>query len=117
MSQPPADRPVDAPLEVEVEAFARLRQQAPPPTVVDVREPWEAEICGFPEAELIPLGTLARRLEDIPRDRPVIVVCHAGRRSLRAVEFLRTHGIADSSSLKGGVEAWALRIDSSMARY
>ena len=117
MSDRSAGEPALPPLEIEVEAFDRLRSRHPAPAVIDVREPFELEICGFAEALPMPLATLADRVRDIPRDRRVIVVCHAGRRSLRAVEFLRARGITNSSSLKGGVEAWALRIDPTMARY
>ena len=109
--------PAGLPLEIDVEAFARLRHGDPPPAVIDVREPWEAGICGFPEAELVPLATLPDRLRDLPGGRPMIVVCHTGRRSLHAVEFLRASGLVNSASLRGGVEAWALRVDPTMARY
>lgn len=117
MSRPsPAGR-VERPLEIEVEAFDRLRREGPVPAVIDVREPWEAMICGLPEAVLVPLGGLAERLDEIPEDRDVVVVCHAGRRSLDAVAFLRSRGLERSMSLRGGLETWALRIDPTMPRY
>ena len=105
------------PLEIEVEVFDRWRRDDPPPVVVDVREPWEVAICGFPEAAVIPLGNLAGRVAEVPADRPVVVICHAGLRSLRAAQFLRGRGRPLASSLRGGVEAWALRIDAAMPRY
>lgn len=116
MSERTAAEPENPPLEIDVEAFARMRRERSP-QVIDVREPWEVEICGFSEAELIPLGTLPQRVADIPRERDVIVVCHSGRRSLLAAKFLREHGVARASSLAGGVDAWASRIDPTMARY
>lgn len=105
------------PLEIEVETFDRCRRDDPPPVVVDVREPWEVAICGFREAAVIPLGDLAGRAAEVPADRPVVVVCHTGLRSLRAAEFLRSRGRPLTSSLRGGVEAWASRIDPAMPRY
>ncbi|HEX6143844.1 MAG TPA: rhodanese-like domain-containing protein [Geminicoccaceae bacterium] len=102
---------------MEVETFDRWRRDDPPPVVVDVREPWEVLIGGFPEAALIPLGDLAGRVAEVPADRPVVVVCHTGLRSLRAARFLRGQGRPLTSSLRGGVEAWALRIDPAMPRY
>ena len=82
-----------------------------------MREPWELAICGFPEALHLPLGELAGREHELPRDRPLIVFCHTGRRSLLATQYLRRLGLSEAVNLRGGVEAYALEVDPSMARY
>ena len=87
-----------------------------PPLLVDVREPWEVAVCDLPDALLIPLMTLPGRLSELPRDRPVIVVCHHGQRSAMAAQYLRQTRI-DARNLLGGVDAWAQQIDPTLARY
>jgi len=105
------------PLEIEPTALAALRQGAEPYALLDVREPWELEICGFAEAIRLPLGALVGREPELPGDRPLVVVCHSGRRSLLAARHLRQRGLARAVSLHGGVEAYALEVDPAMARY
>lgn len=104
-------------IEIDVPTFHRVRAGEGGHAVVDVREPWEVEICGFPEAVVIPLQQLPDRLDDLPAGTPLVVVCHSGRRSLIAAGFLREHGLAHATSLRGGVEDWALTIDPTMPRY
>src|SRR5262249_3241504 len=70
-----------------------------------VREPEEFANGHVPNAVNLPQADLATRLEEIPRDRPVYVICQGGFRSLRAAQFLRQCGIADVASVKGGTEA------------
>lgn len=104
------------PLEIEPTEFVALRERAAPHTVLDVREPWEVAICGFAGALNLPLATLPGRADELPRDRPLIVVCHHGQRSLLATRHLRRLGLP-STNLRGGVDAWALEIDPDMPRY
>ncbi len=85
--------------------------------IVDVREPWEYEQGHIEGAVLIPLQTLPGRLDDVPGDRPVIINCHHGGRSMQAVQFLRAQGHANVTNLEGGIDRWSLDIDSSIARY
>jgi sulfur-carrier protein adenylyltransferase/sulfurtransferase len=88
-----------------------------PLALVDVREPWEAEIATLPQAQLVPLGSLAARLDELPRDRPLVVYCHLGVRSLHAVEFLRARGFSEAWSLAGGLDGWSSEVDSAVPRY
>ncbi len=85
-------------------------------TLVDVREPWEAEIASLPGSTLIPLASLEAHLDDIDRSKAVVVYCHAGIRSANAVEMLRARGIP-ARSLHGGIDAWSRRVDPAVARY
>jgi rhodanese-related sulfurtransferase len=110
--------PPDAlPLEIAPAEFAEIRGGSRPYAVLDVREPWELAICHFPEAIHLPLGSLPGREHTLPGDRPLIVVCHSGRRSLLATHHLRRAGHQRAVNLRGGVEAYALEVDPSMARY
>jgi len=85
-------------------------------TLIDVREPWEAEIASLPGSVLLPLGSLENVLDAIDRSKPVVVYCHAGIRSVGAVATLGAHGIP-ARSLVGGIDAWSRRIDPRIVRY
>jgi rhodanese-related sulfurtransferase len=87
-----------------------------PPVVVDVREPWETAICRIDGSQLIPMSSLPQRLQEIPRDRTIAVVCHAGARSYHAAEWLLAQGV-EAVSLAGGIDAWAAEVAPGMARY
>lgn len=87
--------------------------------LLDVREPFEAELASIRGARLIPLGQLEARLAELEpwRAREVVVHCRTGGRSRRACELLRSKGFENVSNLRGGIEAWALEVDPSMKRY
>lgn len=85
--------------------------------VVDVRELHEFEICNLPGAQLIPLGHLPEQVNKLSLTDEIVALCHTGARSARAVEFLRGLGFSRVKNLKGGIDAWAERVDTSMPRY
>jgi len=85
--------------------------------LLDVREPFEWEICHIAGSVLIPLGDLPVRVAELDRSAPVVAVCHTGRRSLDAARFLRSRGFASARSLAGGVALWAEEVDHGMPRY
>jgi rhodanese-related sulfurtransferase len=74
--------------------------------ILDVREPEEFASGQVPDAFNLPQADLATRLDEVPRDRPVFVICQGGFRSLRAAQFLCQRGYADVASVRGGTEAW-----------
>ena len=74
--------------------------------LIDVREPdeWrEGHVAG---ARHIPLGDLAARLAEVPRDRSVLLFCRSGNRSGKATAFLRQQGYAQATNVEGGIIAW-----------
>ncbi len=87
------------------------------PRLVDVREPWEAQICLIPGAELIPMRTVPEALDRLDPDRPVVCICHHGHRSAHVAMFLLRQGFTDVYNLVGGVDAWARQVDTSMPVY
>jgi molybdopterin/thiamine biosynthesis adenylyltransferase/rhodanese-related sulfurtransferase len=102
--------------DVEVEEVAALLERGEPVQLVDVREPWEAEIAALPGATLIPLGSLEGRLGELDPDVPVITYCHHGMRSVDAADRLAAAGF-DARSMAGGIDRWSRRVDDSVARY
>lgn len=105
------------PLEVSVTEAKLLLDLPSPPVLVDVREADELAICRIPGALHIPLGELPARMAEIPADRPVLIHCHHGGRSLRATQFLRAQGRSAVSNVKGGIDAWSRLIDPAVPRY
>ena len=80
------------------------------------REPWEHAICALPGARLVPFPELPARLDELEREREVVVYCHHGIRSAIAVEWLRQLGVP-AVNLRGGIDAWALQVDPTLPRY
>ena len=85
--------------------------------LIDVREPWEHQLCRIEGAKLIPLGTLAASLQTLPDVDEVICYCHHGMRSLDAAAWLRVQGIEKAKSLAGGIERWSIDVDPKVPRY
>jgi rhodanese-related sulfurtransferase len=89
--------------EIDVEELAaRLASGA---ELIDVREPTEYEEAHVPGAQLLPLSELAERVDEVPLDRPVLLICKSGGRSMRAAEYLAPQG-ADVTNVAGGTMAW-----------
>jgi molybdopterin/thiamine biosynthesis adenylyltransferase/rhodanese-related sulfurtransferase len=86
-------------------------------TLIDVREPFEYDIARLPASRLIPLGELPARRHEVTRNPDVVVYCHSGMRSARAVALLRKEGFTNAYNLTGGIDAWSREIDSSVPRY
>ena len=87
------------------------------PTIVDVREPNEYQICRIPGSELIPLGDVPKRFGELDPNEEVIVHCKSGVRSARAADFLRSVGFKRVLNLKGGILDWIDKVDPSQAKY
>lgn len=104
--------------EISPQALKAKLDAGEPVFLVDVREPEEYAICRLPGGVLISMGEVVGRLDEIQAaDAPVVVYCHHGIRSLRAVGFLRANGIPDAVSLAGGTDAWSTQVDPTVPRY
>jgi rhodanese-related sulfurtransferase len=87
------------------------------PLLVDVREPWEFDVCHIAGSRLVSLGQLPAHIDEMPRDRPLVLVCHHGNRSYHAAAWLQRIGFTDVHNLRGGVAAWAAEVDPAMPTY
>jgi rhodanese-related sulfurtransferase len=93
------------PSEISVaQAYEGFEQGA---FMLDVREPDEWDAFHIPGATLIPLGQLAARVDELPRDQRIIVVCRSGNRSSQGRDTLLAAGFSDVTSMTGGVTAWS----------
>ena len=85
--------------------------------IIDVREAFEYEICNL-GGELLPLNSILDKIDMISKDKPVIIHCHYGKRSAKAINLLKENFEFDNLLiLKGGIHAWAEEIDNNMATY
>jgi phage shock protein E len=74
--------------------------------ILDVREQSEYDAGHIPGVTLIPLNDVPNRLNEIPKDKPVIVTCRSGNRSGQATDFLRQQGYTNVHNMTGGINAW-----------
>lgn len=102
------DLPVSEASEISVDDLDARLAAGEPLTIIDVREPHEHALGALPDARLIPLGDLPARLDELPRDRPVVAHCQTGVRSLKAAKLLHEKGF-QAVSLRGGIAAWRKR--------
>ena len=107
----------DSENSITVQQLRQWFDDGTPCALLDVREPWELEICRFPDARAIPLSSLPARVGELGTTVPLVVICHHGIRSLHAVAWLQANGIAGATNLSGGIDAWAREIDPSMGVY
>ena len=89
----------------------------PAPVLLDVREPWEVDICRFPGALNIPMNSIPDRRAELAPDAETVVICHHGGRSQQVALFLERNGFANLLNLAGGVHGWASEVDPDMPTY
>jgi sulfur-carrier protein adenylyltransferase/sulfurtransferase len=108
----------ELPLEITVAEAKRRREAAPNHTaIIDVREPYEVEICHIEGAEHIPMRQIPGHVDALDREKHLMILCHSGVRSRHVTEFLRSHGLHAVSNITGGIDAWAEQLDPGMRRY
>ena len=85
--------------------------------LLDVRDPWEFEICKLNGSLNIPMNEIAGKTQELDPDARTIVICHFGMRSMEVGNFLESSGFRDIVNLDGGLDAWAEQVDQDMPRY
>lgn len=87
------------------------------PLLLDVREPWEYEICHIDGSINIPMGHIPQQLAQLQGATEIVVICHHGIRSQNVIQFLQQQSIKGLVNLDGGVDAWAREVDLDMPLY
>lgn len=105
------------PLEIDIAQAKQILDTDPNAVLLDVREPFELDICRIDGSLAIPMGTIPQNLGRLPRDQTILVQCHHGGRSRQVTEYLREHGFTRVSNVAGGIDAWATQFDPDMQRY
>lgn len=104
-------------IEMEPEVLSNLLKQNHDLFLLDVREPYEYEICNIKGAVLLPMNQVAHNLEVLPRGKEIVVMCHYGSRSRAIVGYLLEEGFDSVYNLEGGIDRFALEVDSNLERY
>lgn len=103
--------------QISVEESRELLRGDDPPLLLDCREGFELSLCVLPNAVHIPLMEIPERAaSELPAGRTVLVYCHHGVRSINGAILLERLGF-EAMSMRGGIDAWSLRIDPSVPRY
>ena len=102
---------------ITAEQLATLRPGWDKVVLLDVRDPWEFEICRLPGSVNIPMNEITQRAPELDREARTVVICHFGMRSLEVSNYLDAAGFKDISNLEGGLDAWAEQVDRDMPRY
>lgn len=103
--------------EIDCLALKARLDQGDELLLLDVREPWEYEICHIEGSTPIPMKEVPGRMEELEEAEQVVVICHHGMRSAQVASFLARSGMAEVMNLAGGIDAWARTVDSSMPTY
>ena len=101
---------IPAPIpSVDVTEAARRLGEGPEearPLLIDVREVNEFRVMRVPGAALVPMSTIPERFGELPKDRPLLLMCAAGSRSMAVADYLSRNGFADVTNVTGGITAW-----------
>ncbi len=103
--------------EISVQDLDAQIKAGEAPVLLDVREPWERNLCAIPNSLHAPMQQVPLAMNDLDPEREVVVYCHTGVRSFHVGKFLEHNGFKNVVNLSGGIEAWAREVDKTMARY
>jgi rhodanese-related sulfurtransferase len=103
----PTEVAANIPMEISVDEAAVKRDQGA--FILDVRQPEEWQEYHVPGSTLIPLDQLASRLDEVPKDQEIVVVCRSGNRSQEGRDILRNADFSNVTSMAGGLTEWAAR--------
>ena len=87
------------------------------PVLLDVREPWEFDVCRIADSKTMPMRSIPARFIELQRDADMVIVCRHGARSYQVAMFLEQQGFTNIYNLYGGVTAWAQQVDPTMPTY
>ncbi len=103
--------------EIEPSELAKRLATGEPIHLIDVREPHELQISTIPDADSIPLGSMAARMAELDDTEEIVLFCRTGLRSTRAQHLLAGAGFQKTLSLQGGINAWARQVDPTLPVY
>ena len=103
--------------EISALELKARRDRGENPLVLDVREDWELKLASIPNVLHVPMNQIPARLGEFQRDGEVIVMCHAGGRSMRVAHFLSNQGFTNVANLSGGISAWSQDVDATVPHY
>lgn len=107
------------PIEIDVHTVKAMLDRKDDFLLLDCRGEDEFKLVRIEGSQLLPMQELPQRVAELDahKDRPVVVHCHHGGRSLRVTHWLRNQGFTNVRNMTGGIDAWAVEVDKDMARY
>jgi sulfur-carrier protein adenylyltransferase/sulfurtransferase len=118
---PVQDSSADLEMEIAVEQVKKMMDEKHVFKLIDVREPSEYGICKIEGATLIPLGDIEAKdttlLNGLSPNDEIVLHCKAGLRSMKALKALEEMGFHNLKSMRGGINEWSEKIDSSVSLY
>ena len=87
------------------------------PLILDVREQWEWNKCHFEYSTLLPMGQIMANIDTLDKSQEIVIICHHGIRSMQVARYFDSIGFENIIKLRGGIDAWAKQVDSSMELY
>lgn len=104
--------------EITATELKRRMENGDDVQLIDVRQPDEHAFAKIEGAKLIPLGDVARRMNEIDENRETVIHCKMGGRSAKAIEILQKAGFkGELKNLKGGITAWSNEVDPKVPKY
>jgi rhodanese-related sulfurtransferase len=103
--------------DISVKELDAMRKEGKPHMLLDIREPQELAVASVEGAVHIPMNTIPGNLDKLPKDKPLVVMCHMGGRSHQVTQWLRAQGWSNAINLDGGISAWSAEIDPKVPNY
>jgi len=104
-------------MDIDVNQLDAMRKANKPHTLLDIREIQEVSISAIDGSLHIAMSELQQRLAEVPKEQPVVVMCHVGGRSSQVVQWLHANDYTNALNLVGGIAAWSAEIDPSVPSY
>ena len=95
----------------------QLESNKQQPLLLDVRQPWEFDVCKIENSMLVPMSQIPAEFESLDFNHETVVICHHGIRSRSVGRYLEQAGFSKIINLSGGVAQWAETVDNQMAKY
>ena len=103
--------------EITVHELNKLLESKKKLQILDIREDSERDLASLKGTIHIKLNEIAKRYNEIDKNKNVFVMCHTGTRSQTVVKWLKSQGYNYAVNVLGGIDAWAALIDRSIRRY
>ena len=112
-------QPSNIPLEIDCRSVKAKIDARADFVLVDCREADEYQKVHIDKAKLVPMSVIQDRVGELDsfKQKEIVVHCHHGGRSLKVAQWLRSQGFANVKSMAGGIDQWAVEIDTKLARY
>ena len=104
-------------MNITVQRLDAMRKSGEEHILLDVRENEELAIASIDGALHIPMNLLPEKLDQLPNDRPLVVMCHVGGRSAQVQTWLLSNGYENAVNLEGGIAAWSAEVDPKVPTY